>query len=504
LVKVYLNCIPREQALNQWFQAWQLNGGPLPLGSETLPVDQALGRVLAEPVFARFSVPHYAGSAMDGIAVQSALTQGASPTNPLFLAEGSQCIPLDTGDLLPPGYDSIIMIEDTHRVSEGYEIIAASFPGQHLRPVGEDITAGRLLLTPGQVLESSSLAAALACGNLTVKVVRRPRVALIPSGDEIVAPTAHTPQPGCIPEFNSLLIKGLLQRAGAEVEVLSICPDRPEIIKASLQDALETRDFCIVNAGSSAGRDDYAARVIEELGQLVVHGVAIRPGAPVVLGIAQQKPVLGIPGYPVSAALVTQLFALPVISQLTGLAQEEEHSIQAVLSRRLASPEGREEFIRVQVVHINGRWIAVPGSRGSGNLHSLAMADGLLVIPLGCAGLEEGIEVTVSLRRPIHQLANGILLKGILSPALDQLALALAAMGWRLIQVKEGSRSSLKSLMTGETHLAAFSQEETPHDPGLAVLPVGDANLWFKNTEPREPWLKAVLRVAQKKEGHHD
>lgn len=504
MAKVYLNCIPRKQALNQWFQAWQQSGGPLPLGSEEIPVDQALGRVLAEPVYAGFPVPHYAGSAMDGIAVKSALTQGASPTHPLILAEGSQCIQVDTGDLLPPDFDSVIMIEDTHRVSGGYEITAAALSGQHLRPVGEDILAGRLLLSPGQVLDSSSLAAALACGNLAVKVKRRPRVALIPSGDEIVTPASYAPQPGYIPEFNSLLIKGLLERAGAEVEVLPICPDQPELLKECLQRALSISDLSIINAGSSAGRDDYAARVIGDLGQLVVHGVAIRPGAPVILGVVRQKPVLGIPGYPVSAALVTQLFALPVISQLTGLPQEEEQSIQATLSRRLASPEGREEYIRVQVVHLNGRWIAVPGSRGSGNLHSLAQADGLLVIPLGCAGFEAGCEVTVSLRRPLHQLAKGILLRGIQSPVLDQLALALAAKGWRLIQVKEGSRSSLKSIKTGETHLGAFSQEETPHDPGLEILPVGDVNLCYKNPGPREPWLMAVLSAAQKKEGAHD
>lgn len=450
----YLHCEPREEAWKRFEKLWREAGGPLPLTMEQVPVPAARGRILAEPVFAAHSVPHYHSSAMDGIAVNSDKTVGASLRAPVTLVPEQDFVWVDTGDPLPPGCDAVIMIEDTNETDQGnIEITAPAAPWQHVRAVGEDVVAGELVVAAGRRLTAFEQAAIMAAGVSAVKVFRKPLVAVIPTGDELVAAgTSSQLAPGQIREFNSVLLTGLLEEQGAEVRTWPVCRDDVALLRNALRQALAWADMVLINAGSSAGRDDYTARVINELGQVVVHGIAIRPGTPVILGLVDRKPVLGIPGYPVSAALTCQLFALPALAHIQEQQAPQPVQVRARLSRRVASPPGREEYLRVQVAQVNREWIAVPMTRGAGNIKSLAESDGYVVIPLGSEGLEARTAVNVLLHRPSAELERSVLLAGSHDLSLDILAAMLTE--YRLVASRLGSLGGLLALKRGEAHLS--------------------------------------------------
>jgi molybdenum cofactor synthesis domain-containing protein len=390
---------------------------------------------------------------MDGIAVTAEKTLTATLANPLALKENRDFQWLDTGDCLPNGFDAVIMVEDVHRLEKGeVEITSPAVPGQNIRPIGEDFKEGQLLLPSGRLLAPHDLAAAASCGLNTLQVRRRPRVAVIPTGDELVPPCTPDLKPGQIAESNSTLLRGMLRLRGAEVKVWPICKDDPALLKEALTQALEESDLVLINAGSSAGRDDYTAQVVADLGRTLVHGIAIRPGAPVIMGVVQGKPVLGVPGYPVSTALVCEIIALPLLDIIAGVEGPDQSIIQAKLLRRLVSPAGREEHLRVNVASINNQWVAIPGSRGSGNLRSLAEADGWVVVPEGSQGLEAGIDVEVRLQRTKASLKRTLVVAGS-GACLDQLACDLAP-HTRLVSIPADERGALLALKRGEAHLA--------------------------------------------------
>lgn len=361
--KVYLENKPLEGALSEYLD-WLGQAGALQPGPpETIKIESALGRVTAAPVYAAISAPHYNAAAMDGVAVRAADTFGASETTPVRLLLGREAVMIDTGDPLPDGFDAVVMIEDVHLIQDQVEVIAAVAPWQHVRVIGEDLVASEMILPANHKLRPFDLGGVLAGGQTTVKVHPRPRVALIPTGTELVQPGSEL-NPGAIIEFNSRILAGMTTDWGGKPLRWEITPDDYNRLRQTILEACDQADILVINAGSSAGREDFTAALVAELGELYLHGVAIKPGKPVILGLIQGKPVVGIPGYPVSAVLTFELFVQPLIYRKLGLKEPERNQTLATLSRKTVSPLGVEEFVRVKLGQVGEKMIATPHNQG--------------------------------------------------------------------------------------------------------------------------------------------
>lgn len=460
---IYLESLPWEEALQRYLE--RLRDLPKIQRVETVPTRQALGRILARPIFAPSSWPHYHAAAMDGIAVRAEDTFQASDTNPVNLKLGSEAVYVDTGDPLPEDYDAVIMLEDIQDLGNGQvQITAAAAPWQHVRLVGEDVVQSEMILPAGHRLRPFDLGALLAAGVLEVPVRPRPRVAIIPSGNEIVSPGEDL-GPGEIPEFNSSIISGFVREWGGEPLVLPIARDKREDVRRSLEEGLAQADIVIVNAGSSAGSEDYTAAVIRELGEVLVHGVAIKPGKPLILGVVRDKPVFGLPGYPVSVYVTCQLFLRPVLALWQGIAPPEPPRLKAYLSRRVTSPLGEEEFVRVKLGQVGEKVVATPLPRGAGVIMSLVRADGIFRVPRLSEGVAEGQEITVELFRSPDEISRTLVAIGSHDVSLDLLANFLAERfpGYSLSSAHVGSLGGIMALRRGEAHLAGVHllDEET-------------------------------------------
>jgi putative molybdopterin biosynthesis protein len=425
-----------------------------------------LGRVTVEPIFARHSVPHYHASAMDGIAVRAEDTVGASETQPVQLVEGKTAAWVDTGDPLPPETNAVIMAEHVQDLGEGrLEILAAVAPWQHVRSMGEDLVATELVLPENHVLTAVDLGAVTAAGHTSIAVRRQPTVAILPTGSELVAPGEVPLAPGAIVDFNSVVLAGQVREWSGIGVRLPITPDDRTLIRDRVVSALADHDVVVINAGSSAGSEDFTASIVRELGQLLVHGVAIRPGHPLVLGVAEGKALIGLPGYPVSAILTSELFLKPLVYALQGLPTPPRPEAKATITRKLLSPMGEEEYVRVKLGQVGERLIAAPLSRGAGVIMSMVRADGLVRIPRFSEGVHAGAEVAVELLRGMDDIRKTVVAIGSHDLALDLLSNALArrAPGASLASANVGSLGGLLALARGEAHLAGshLLDEET-------------------------------------------
>ncbi|HHW01249.1 MAG TPA: molybdopterin biosynthesis protein [Thermoanaerobacterales bacterium] len=455
---VYLDNMPLEEAKKLFFEELREAGVLKPREPEILDVRKALGRITAEPVFAKISSPHYHAAAMDGIAVAAKDTFGADESNPIRLKEGINFKYVDTGDPLPPGCDTVIMIEEIHPVGDGeVEIIKPCSPWDNLRGIGEDIVATELIVPENHRLRPQDLGAILAGGHVQVAVRRKPVVAIIPTGTELVSP-GMTLKPGDIIEYNSSVLAGFVEEWGGQVLVMEKVEDDYEKIRQRVKEALERADAVIINAGSSAGSEDYTSSCIAELGKLLVHGVAIRPGKPVMLGRIGDKPVLGIPGYPVSAALTMNLFVKPLLYLMQGIPAPVPEKIEAVMSRRVVSSIGTEEFLRVKLGRIGERVCASPLSRGAGVIMSMVRADGIVRIPALKEGLEAGERVEVELLRPAYEIENTVVITGSHDITLDLLASEVKKYYPELnvSSAHVGSMGGIMALKRGEAHMAGM------------------------------------------------
>jgi putative molybdopterin biosynthesis protein len=397
---------------------------------------------------------------MDGIAVLAADTTGATETSPITLAVGGpepQAVWVDTGDPMPRGFDAVIMIEHLHPVDDGHvSIMAPVAPWQHVRPLGEDIVATELVLPENHRLTPADLGACAAAGLKEIPVRRLPSAAIIPTGNEL-APVGAELKPGDIVEFNSLVLSGLLEEWGAAPTVLDPVPDVFAAIRDAAKSALAEHDLVIINAGSSAGSEDYTAPVVEELGQLLVHGIAVRPGHPVALGIAGGKPLVGLPGYPVSAILTAELLVKPLIEGWLGPASAGRRpTVPAHITRKVMSPAGEDEFLRVKLGRVGEKMVATPVQRGAGVIMSLVRADGLVTIPRFSEGVDVGAEVSVELLRPLAEVENTIVAIGSHDLTLDLMSSLLRRTpgGVNLSSSHVGSLGGLIALRRGEAHLA--------------------------------------------------
>ncbi len=453
---VYLKNLSLRDALARWLGTLRKKKLIHPGDAQIIAVDNSLGRVTAAPLFANQSSPHNHCSAMDGYAVRFADTFGASESVPRRLRLVEQAVEINTGDPIPEGFDSVIMIEDVNQVSVNeIEITAPATPWQHVRTIGEDIVATELILPENHVIRPVDVAALLAGGLVEVAVRRPPELAIIPTGSELVQPGTKMER-GNIIEFNSRLLAGMAANWGAAPVRHDIIKDDFDQIKAAVKTAVTNNDVVVINAGSSAGSEDYTVHVIDELGEVLVHGVRIRPGKPVVLGIINEKPVLGIPGYPVSAALTMDFFARPVIYALQGLQPPARQQVKVKISRKIVSSLGAEEFIRVKVGKVGERLVATPIEHGAGALMSLVRADGILRIPENSESIKPDTEAVIELLKSLDDVENTIVAVGSHDITLDILASDLRKKRpeFALSSAHVGSMGGLMALKRGEAHLA--------------------------------------------------
>jgi putative molybdopterin biosynthesis protein len=479
---VYLKDIPRPEAqerLRSALLAVDLWGV---LGTEEIPLDEnAIGRVTAAPIWARISSPNFHAAAMDGFAVHSHATVGASPASPVTLPilpeDDSQAMSratyVDTGDPLPMWADAVVPIENVEPLDEGghpasaarapamIRIRAATPPWAHVRPLGEDIVATQLVMPAGRVLRPVDLGAIAAAGHDRIGVARRPRVAIIPTGSELT-PIGSELGAGEIVEYNSLMLAAQVNSMGAITRRFPIVRDELESIVETVSRAAEENDLVLLNAGSSAGAEDFSSTVVARLGTVLVHGVAVRPGHPVILGLVQSvpagrhppRPIVGIPGYPVSAALTVEIFVEPLLAAWQGREPRAHPVEQVEFTQKITSPAGDEDYVRVAIGRLGGRLLAAPLARGAGIITSLVQADGVVVVPPGVQGIEMGERVTARLYRTHAELDRTIFCIGSHDVALDLMAQFLARAGRRFVSANVGSQGGLTALRREYAHLA--------------------------------------------------
>lgn len=449
----YLTNVPLEQARREYLELLEHQG--FEPQTQVIPVYESCGRVTAEAVYAHICAPHYTASAMDGVAVCARDTFGATETTPVTL-HPEQFTVLDTGDPVPEGRDAVIMVEDLVKNEDGsITIHAAAAPWQHIRQIGEDVCAGEMILPGHMTVTPAAIGAMIAGGVLELRVIRRPVVGIIPTGDEIIPPCTD-PRPGDILEFNGSIFSAMVRQWGAEPVVYPIVPDDFDRIKAMVEKASDQCDMVILNAGSSAGREDFSAQVIRQLGQVLYHGIAIKPGKPAILGCRGKTAILGVPGYPVSGIIVIEQFLKPLIEHWLKTAAQPEHYAQATLTRPVVSGLKYQEFVRVRMGSVGGRLMASPLSRGSGVVSSFMKADGILEVPQGLEGYEAGEEVTLRLLSPMEKLRNTLVVIGSHDPLLDELADMLHLGDPRLYMSSShvGSMGGIMAIRRGEAHMA--------------------------------------------------
>ena len=449
----YLTNIPLEKAREDYLKLLKDQGfGPK---TEVLPVWDTCGRVTAGAVYAHICAPHYAASAMDGVAVNARDTFGATETTPITLEVG-QFVVLDTGDPIPEGRDAVIMVEDIVKNEDGsITIHEAAAPWQHIRQIGEDICAGEMILPSHTQISPAAIGAMIAGGVLEAEVIRKPVVGIIPTGDEIIPPCTD-PKPGDILEFNGSIFSAMVRQWGAEAKVYPIVPDKFDQIKAMVAKAADACDLVILNAGSSAGREDYSATVIRQLGQVLYHGIAMKPGKPAILGCQGATPILGVPGYPVSGIIVIEQLLKPLIDHWLKAPAQQDRYVTAVLTRPVVSGLKYQEFVRVRMGYVGSKLMASPLSRGSGVVSSFMKADGILEVPQGLEGYEAGQEVTVRLLCSEEKLKNTLVVIGSHDPLLDELGDMLHGANNDVYMGSShvGSMGGIMAIRRGEAHAA--------------------------------------------------
>lgn len=449
----YLTNIALEKAQEDYLQLLIANG--FQAKTERIPVFKSCGRVTAAAVYANICAPHYAASAMDGIAVNAKDTFGATETTPVTL-KADQYVVVDTGDPIPDSCDAVIMVEElVYQNDSVVTLYAAAAPWQHIRQIGEDICVGEMILPAYTAISPSAIGAMLAGGVLEVEVVCKPIVGIIPTGDEIVPPCTN-PAPGDILEFNSSIFSAMLNQWGAEAVVYPIVPDQFEQIKEMTAKAVGECDMVLLNAGSSAGREDYSAKVIAALGDVIYHGIAIKPGKPAILGCCGAVPVMGIPGYPVSGIIVIEELLKPLLDHWMKVPAAQKQYVKAVLTRQVVSGLKYKEFVRVRMGYVGDCLMASPLSRGSGVVTSFMKADGILEVPQGLEGYETGTEVEVRLLSSLDKLKHTLMVIGSHDPLLDELGnmLHMADESLYMSSSHVGSMGGIMAIRRGEAHMA--------------------------------------------------
>jgi len=457
--KIYLRMKDPTEAREILFERFN----PEPIGeAEEIPVHESPGRMTAEPVFAKVSSPSCHSAAMDGVAVLAEDTYGATERSPKRLKIGREAVWINTGQVMPEGKNAVIMAEKLNQIDdETIEILSSAFPWQNVRKVGEDFVATELLFPQNHRIRAFDLGTLIGGGAFRLKVRRKPRVLVIPTGSELVHFTSLSDpshlKEGEVIESNSSVLSSLIRECGADPVVEDIVEDKSDKVTEALLRGVDSgADLVLIVAGSSAGRKDYTAQVIEDRGELLVHGVTIMPGKPTALGSVKGKPVVGIPGYPVSAYIAFNEFVRPYLYRLQGSVMPEKQRVRVAVSRDIPSKLGAEEFIRVTMGKVGERVVAIPLPRGAGSVTTLSKAEGIIRIPSVSEGIVADEETDAELLVDPEDLANTIVIIGSHDITLDILCdeIRKTGTGIRVASGNVGSLGGLLALKRGTAHMA--------------------------------------------------
>jgi molybdopterin molybdotransferase len=410
-VKSFFNVVSTDEARERLRSADAV-------GAETIAVRQAAGRVVAKDLAAPMDLPHFDRANMDGYAVRAADTFGASTSTPAYLKlagtiemgqnatrplRKGQAMRISTGGMLPPGGNAVVMVEHTDEPGDGtVEVHRAVSPWQHVLRVGEDVARKAPVFTAGHRLRAQDIGALAGLGITRVSVHRRPAIGLIATGDEIVPPDRH-PRPGQVRNINQISLVVMAEETGATVADYGVVSDRPDKLRKALATALARNDAVLLSGGSSVGAKDLTIDVITSFprSEIVFHGISVAPGKPTIFARALGKPIIGLPGHPVSAMVIFQLFAAPFLRILGGERSDgvfdARRSVRARLVQNVASEAGREDYVRVRLEREGVHVVARPLPGKSGAIFNLVSADGLVRIPASAEGLDDGVEVDVIL-----------------------------------------------------------------------------------------------------------
>jgi len=454
MVNRYLTLTPLDQALSILKDSFSDPGH-----TEKIPILQAVGRVVAKPVYSKYAVPEVNISAMDGIAVRSRDTVGAGDRTPVTLDRFAR---VNTGNIVPPEFDAVIMIEDTWETGDKFQIRKSTAPSQYIRHAGEDIREKRLVLPRGHLIRAFDIGA-LATYGITHVEVKAVQVGIIPTGSELV-PLGVRPKPGQVVESNTIMAQVFLSSMGAECTRFPIVPDDPELIADALGSAIRSNDLVIISAGSSAGTRDFTARVISSLGELLFHGVAVLPGKPVMLGRIEGKPVLGLPGYPLAAQTILREFAAPLLESC-GFAPALRYPVRVRLSQPLNSELGFDVFIPVFVGRIGSTLWGIRHHRGHGVQMATVKANGYTHIPASLEGYEAESELDIFLTTDPGSIERTLIFSGSLDPAIEELANLVHDEGLFIHASNVGNIGALLALKRNACHAAPMDL------PALSLLP---------------------------------
>lgn len=450
---------------------------------EEIPILGALNRVTFEAQYAKVSSPNYNAAAMDGILVESNKTIGATSTNPKTLEEGKDFIYINTGNVVKDPYDAVIMIEDVIDLGLGkVQILKSAHPWQHIRPIGEDIVATEMIIPSKHKVKPIDLGALLAGGIDRLKVYKKPKIGVLPTGTEITENIGKIKR-GQITDSNSRVFEALIVESGGVPNRYSPVEDDYELLKKAVLKGVEENDILLIGAGSSAGTKDFVAHAIEELGEVIVHGVALKPGKPTILGIIDRKPVIGIPGYPVSSYLVFETFVTPLILKYLGLEEEKDLMVKAISSKKINSSLKNRELVRVNLGYVKDKLIATPLSSGAGVTMSLVKADGIAIIPQNLEGIEAGGKMDVRLLKPLNKIKETLVSIGSHDIIMDILGDMM-----NLSSGHVGSMGGILAMKRGECHIAPIH---------LLDLDTGEYNIsYVKKYFPKEKMalIKGVKR----------
>jgi len=497
---LYLSNVSVEEALSKYFSALE---GLLAPKYEEIPVEDSLDRITSKAVYAKLSSPLFNAAAMDGIAVTAAATKGARESSPILLQEGKDFISVNTGDPIHHPFDAVIMAEDLLQTEEEnasshcVKIMESASPWQHVRPIGEDIVKGEMIIAGRHKIRPIDIGVLFSGGITRVQVFSKPRAAVIPTGTEIIEASILQSdenrnflplKEGEIIESNSRMFEAQIKQGGGEAVRFSPVTDDFEKLKEIIQKASREFDMVLINAGSSAGTEDFTVQVLREIGEVIVHGVAMKPGKPVILAKVNDKPVIGTPGYPVSAYLAYETFAAPVLSVLSGSAVSGQEikktdKIEAVITKRIVSSLKHREYVRITAGFVNGKLVASPLARGAGAAMSLVRADGFCVIDQQSEGIEAGETAVIELYRSIEEIRHALVSVGSHDLILDVIADMMSCKGnASLSGTHAGSLAGLSALKRGECHIAPIHllDEET------GVYNTG--------------WIKRIFQITENKE----
>ena len=452
---LYLKTISVEEALDKYLN--KLNEKNIFCDTvEEVETSNSLYRVTSQAVFAKCNSPLFTASAMDGICVNSKITKGASEENPIILKKNIDFKIVDTGDVVKSPYDAVIMAEDIIIIDDDtVKIINPVSSFENVRPIGEDIVKNEMVIPSNHLITPIDIGALIASGNLNIKCIKKISVGVIPTGDEIIDPRTN-PSVGDIIDSNSYMIKSLINSLNANAYRYDIVKDNYNDIKNSILNALKENDIVIINAGSSAGTEDYTVHVLRELGEVIVHGVNIKPGKPIILAIINNKPVIGLPGYPLSAYIGFNLFVKPLINKFYHIKDDEIDKVDAIVSKRIVSSLKHREYVRVRVGKVDEKLIATPLNRGAATQMSMVRADGMLLIPQNSEGVEAGDKVKIELFKNKNYLNNTLVCIGSHDILLDVVADLLEKDNYNINfqSTHVGSTAGLMALKRFETTIA--------------------------------------------------